>query len=241
MGGIGKALFGSPGKQKSESSSGNHAWEPVSDAFKPALGYVTQGGNSIASLLGLGGDSAAQQTALSNFANSGGMKFLMGQGNNMINSNMAAKGALHSGATLKALDKYGQGLGSTYLNQYMDNLFKLSNVGLGAGGVMSQAGNWSKSKSSGSGGKQGIAGDIVGAIALSDARLKENIVYIGSTADGIPLVEYNYRQDTGMVLPKGRFLGVLAQDVAERRPEGIGREINGYLTVKGEDLYPRKI
>lgn len=53
MGKIGDTIMGKPAKQ--ESSSGNAAFGPIMSAFSPAFGYTTQGGNAIASLLGLGG------------------------------------------------------------------------------------------------------------------------------------------------------------------------------------------
>src|SRR5690348_9334433 len=128
MGGVGSFLFGKkpkPGK----SESGNQAYDEINAAFKPAFGYTTGAGNLLSSLLGVGG-GPAQTGALNNFANSGGMQFLMDQGNRMINSNQAARGLLNSGSTLKAIDKYGQGLGSTYLNEYLQNLFNLGTMGI---------------------------------------------------------------------------------------------------------------
>lgn len=149
-------LTGKPAKKTGKTESGNHAWGAINSAFSPALGYVTQGGNAVSALLGLGGDSAAQKTALENFSNSAGMSFLKDQGMDMITSNQAAKGLLNSGDTLKASQQYGQQLGSTYLNQYMQNLFGLGQLGLGAGGVMSDAGKWSKGKETSKGPKKGL-------------------------------------------------------------------------------------
>lgn len=158
--GLKSTIAGKPASSKShsETESGNHAWEPISQAFTPALGYVTQGGNAISTMLGLGGDSAAQRTALDNFSNSTGMKFLQDQINNQVTSNKSASGLLNSGSTLTALQDRGAQLGSTYLNQYMQNLFGLGNLGLGAGGVMADAGRWSKGTedSSSKGAKKGL-------------------------------------------------------------------------------------
>jgi hypothetical protein len=219
MGGIGKTLFGSPGKQESESSStsesGNHAWGVVNPALSPALGYVTSGGNMVQNLL----MGSGQNESLNNFANSTGMNFVMDQGSRAITGNMAAKGLLNSGSTLKALNKFGQGVGSTYLNNYMDNLFKLSNIGLGAGNVLSSAGNWSKgqseSTSEGKGGKEGIAGTLLSAAAMipgiSDRRLKSNIVHVDTLFDGLKVYEYD--------LFGKRQRGVMADEVKKLRPE----------------------
>lgn len=157
MGGIADTLFGSPGKQKSSSESGNHAWDAISGAFKPALGYVGQAGGLASNILNQGPGG---------FADTGGFKFLMDQGTDSVNSNFYSRGLGQSGAAMKGLEKYRHGLASTYLNQYMDQVFNLGKLGLGAGGVMADAGRWSKSKSKGSAGKDGILGDIVGAVAM---------------------------------------------------------------------------
>jgi hypothetical protein len=152
MGGVGDFLFGKKPKPES-SQSGNLNNDLITGAFKPALGYLTSGGNAVSSLLGLGG-GPAQTEGLENFANSGGMNFLMDQGRRAITSSKAASGLLKSGSYGTALTKYGQGLGSTYLNQYMDHLFNLSKLGLGAGGLIAQTGQYSK----GTGAQQGKAG-----------------------------------------------------------------------------------
>jgi hypothetical protein len=218
MGGIGRTLFGGPSKQESEShsttESGNHAWGPVSGAFTPALGYATSGGNMVQSLL----MGSGQNENLNNFANSTGMNFVMDQGSRAITGNAAARGLLNSGSTLKALNKFGQGVGSTYLNNYMDNLFKLSNVGLQAGNVMSGAGGWSKGQSDssgeGTGAKQGIAGTLAqigSAIAASDRRLKSDVVKIRELSDGLNV--YSYK------IFGRRQIGVMADEVKKLRPE----------------------
>ena len=74
--GIGGALFGK--RAKSKSASGNYNNDMLTGALGSSLGYVGTGGNLMASLLGAGG-ADAQNSALSNFANSGGMKFLLGK------------------------------------------------------------------------------------------------------------------------------------------------------------------
>jgi len=158
--GLKKTLFGSPSKESSE--SGNHAYPAINSAFGPALGYVTQGGSMLGNLLGVGG-GPAQTSALENFSNSGGMQFLMDQGQRAITSSKAASGLLKSGSYGTALEKYGQGLASTYLNQYMNNLLDFSKLGLGAGGILSSAGSYSKGQETGA--KKGIAGDIIKAVA----------------------------------------------------------------------------
>jgi hypothetical protein len=151
MGGVKDVIFGSKSKEKSESGNLNN--DLLTSSLSPALGYTTSGGNMLGNLLGVGG-APAQTDALNNYANSGGMQFLMDQGQKMVTSSKAAQGLLNSGSYGTALMKYGQGLGSTYLNQYMNNLLDYSRLGLGAGGVLASSGSYSKG--SGTGPKQGL-------------------------------------------------------------------------------------
>jgi hypothetical protein len=213
MGGVGKFLFGSPGKEKTE--SGNHAWPAISDAFSPALGYVTGSGDMMSNLLGLGG-GAAQTEGLKNYANSGGMQFLLDEGTDSINSNMYARGLGQSGAAMKGLEKYRSGLASTYLDNYMKHLQGLGQLGLGAGGVMSDAGQWSKGDKTGA--KKGNIGSVIkaGAAIFSDVRGKKNIERIGEYASGLPKYKWEYKEGFG---PEGRFIGPMAHEVKEFVPE----------------------
>lgn len=160
MGKIGRTLFGGPSQGKTE--SGNHAWDAVSESMTPALGYTTQGGSAIGNLLGLNG-GAAQTEGLSNFANSGGMKWMQDEANRGINANQSAQGLLKSGSTLKAVQDRQTNIASTYLNSYMDKLFNYSNLGLGAANSMTAAGAWSKGKQEGE--KKGAVQSIAKAIA----------------------------------------------------------------------------
>lgn len=61
--------------------------------------------------------------------------------------------------------------------------------------------------------------------AFSDARLKENIVPVGSTHDGQNLYLYNYKGDAE---PR---VGLMAQEVAQTRPEAVEVDPSGYLKV----------
>jgi hypothetical protein len=141
MGKVGRFLFGGPEKKRED--SWNNAWPMLSQSLGSSVGYVGDAGNMLKSLLSGGTDGANA------WANSGGMKFLQEQGNQMINSNQAAKGLLKSGSTLKRIEQYGQGLHSTYLNDYMKNVLGLGQLGLGAAGVLSDAGRQSKMKAEG--------------------------------------------------------------------------------------------
>lgn len=151
--GLKSTLFGKP-PTTDPATSDNRAYDAINSAFSPGFKYFTQGGDMLGNMLGVGG-GAAQTDALNNFANSGGMQFLMDQGTKAITSSKAAQGLLKSGSYGEALDKYGQGLASTYLNQYMDDLMNYSKLGLGAGSLVAQAGQESKGSQQ-KPGKQGI-------------------------------------------------------------------------------------
>lgn len=59
---------------------------------------------------------------------------------------------------------------------------------------------------------------------FSDERLKEGVEIIGKTNDGIPIVRFRYRGSPDTQV------GMLAQDVARKRPEAVGKS-EGFLTV----------
>ena len=59
----------------------------------------------------------------------------------------------------------------------------------------------------------------------SDMRLKEDIVRVGATADGLPLYHFRYiGQDTV-------YRGVMAQDVLSHRPEAVTVGADGFYRV----------
>jgi uncharacterized caspase-like protein len=59
----------------------------------------------------------------------------------------------------------------------------------------------------------------------SDIRLKRDIVALGRTADGLQLYRYRYIGDDVF------YVGVMAQEVAERVPDAVTRGADGYLRV----------
>jgi uncharacterized caspase-like protein len=70
------------------------------------------------------------------------------------------------------------------------------------------------------------ASNAAGNIRIpSDIRLKQDIVQVGDTAGGLPLYRYRYIGDPTF------YVGVMAQEVAERVPEAVARGEDGYLEV----------
>lgn len=74
------------------------------------------------------------------------------------------------------------------------------------------------------------AGATLGAAAICDARLKRDIERIGATDEGIPLYRFRYFDDEAWTI------GPMAQEVAEMKPEALGPEIDGYMTIYPEAL-----
>jgi hypothetical protein len=103
-----------------------------------------QAGQAIQALLGLSG-SDAQTKAFGDWANSSGYKFQLQAGSDAVSSNKATAGLLKSGGALKALEKYGQDLGSTYEGKYYDQLNGQQQTGMAAAAAIANANNTASS------------------------------------------------------------------------------------------------
>lgn len=101
---------------------------------------------------GYGTANALQQTgpdaanaAFDQFRNYTGYQFRLGQGMDAINSGYAGRGAVKSGAAMKAINDYGQGMASAEFGNYMGYLGNQANTGLSAtnaqAGVATNAAN----------------------------------------------------------------------------------------------------
>jgi hypothetical protein len=106
----------------------------------------TQG--SEAQLLGQAPVTSATQNGFSNYLNSTGYNFQLGQGQSAIAGSAASKGILNSGDTAKALTQYGQNLATGSFNNYLGQLGSLNNQqgatatqGLQADQTVAQAGS----------------------------------------------------------------------------------------------------
>lgn len=148
--GIGGSLLGGNDQAQGEKYAADKAAETARLGFDYLKGsplgtsYLPNGGvanNAIGNLLGVGGDPTAANNAFANYQNSTGTQFQLNEGSKAITTNNAAKGLLNSGATLKALTKYGQNLGSTTFNNYLSQLGGLQQAGLSAGGAIGGAGS----------------------------------------------------------------------------------------------------
>lgn len=141
----------------SKSKSGNKAYGDISNALKPTLGYVSQGGDAISQLLG--GDA----TGFNKYKDATGFDWQAEQGSRGITNNAAANGLLRSGSTSKSLVNYGNNIQNQFAGSFLDKLLGLAGLGTQSAGVLSNAGQFSKSKT-----KPGLGG-FLGALASGGA------------------------------------------------------------------------
>ena len=88
------------------------------------------------------------------------------------------------------------------------------------------AGGYVGGHAGGDWGNDASASYSTAAIFVSDARLKRDIALVGRRADGLGIYSYRYLWSDAV------YVGVLAQEVALRRPEAVVRDpLSGYLGV----------
>lgn len=104
----------------------------------PYVQTGNQAGTAMQSLLGLSEDPRAFDQAFNNYRNSTGYQFQFDQGNRAIQNSAAAQGGLLSGNAIKAGQRYGQQMGQSSFQQYLDRLY--GQQGIGLTGASSQAG-----------------------------------------------------------------------------------------------------
>ena len=66
--------------------------------------------------------------------------------------------------------------------------------------------------------------------ALSDRRLKTNLVHCETRENGLRIVEFSYLGFTN------RWRGLIAQDVLQTHPDAVVEDENGHLTVDYDGL-----
>jgi hypothetical protein len=148
-----------------------------------------------------------------------GARGIMGSG--------AARGLLRSGASGKALQQFGQNQQNTWAQGFIQNLLGMGQQGNAAASNIANAGQVSTSsgQSREKPGIGGFLGQVASGFAASDERLKKNVVKLGTTPEGLGLYQFRYLDDSGP------FIGVMAQEVKEKKPEALGPVIDGYMTV----------
>ncbi len=81
------------------------------------------------------------------------------------------------------------------------------------------------------GGLMNLGGTYMLGSMLSDIRTKQNIKSVGWLPNGLPVYEYEYKSEWKNEAGHGKFVGVMAQDVAKVQPEAIINRADGYMMV----------
>lgn len=251
MGKIFSSIFGgSSSKQKSQqtaqstsannSASWNDAYPGLQNSYGSQINNGLGSNDFVSALLGLQGNPAADD-AFAKYKDSTGFQSALDTGSKAITGNMASKGLLNSGATGKALDKFGIDTENQSFSNYLDHLMGLSSQGLGAGGLLASTGQKSMgsgtSQSTSSGTSSGSSyskpgmgqfiGSIMSSAAASDRRLKTDIVPVGEN-EGLVIYDYRYIWDRPSVVRRG----YMADEVELLRPDALGPELKGgYKTL----------
>lgn len=217
------SLFGKRSTQTQSSTNVNR--DIINNTFGGAAGATGNSVNAMQALLG--GDPTGFRAFTDAIDLSGQAEY----GSRGITGNAAARGLLRSGSTGRALVDYEQMLENQASSQYMQQLLGTGQLGISAGQLIAGVGDESKGMSKGA--KPGLggflgqvgAGIASGGITLSDQRLKTDITPVGKNPDGLTIYQFRYKGEPGV------YLGVMAQEVAEVKPEALGPTIDGYMTV----------
>ena len=84
--------------------------------------------------------SAAAQAAFDQYRKSTGYDFRVNQGLNAVNSGYAGRGSIKSGAAMKAINDYGQGMASQEFGNYLNALGNQQSLGMSAGSALAGVG-----------------------------------------------------------------------------------------------------
>jgi hypothetical protein len=106
--------------------------------------YVDSGQNAnaaINSMLGIGGDRAAQDAAFERFRGASGYNFRMGEGLRGIDATAQARGTLRSGDRDRRIVQFGQDIGSQEIGNYMGMLGNQQSIGMSGANALMGVGN----------------------------------------------------------------------------------------------------
>lgn len=209
-------------KTKTQATNTNNAL--LTSTYTPSMQQGVGAQNFLGSLLMGTGDTGAAQGGWDQYKANAGYANILRDLSRGITGQGAASGLLRSGSTANALVTKGTELNQGMFNNYLGQLFNLTNAGQNAGQIIANAGSGQLVN------KPSTAGTIastIGGLAgiFSDRRLKEDAVKIDELPDGLGLWSFRY---IGGVK---RFVGVMAHEVAKLRPWALGPTVAGYQTV----------
>lgn len=131
---------------KSAATANNALQQQIYSQNKAALApYQTTGSaanGALSALLGLNGANGqqAQNAAFDAFRNSTDYQFRVGEGQKGVLSALGNRGMLESGAAMKSLERYRQGVASGAFNDYYNRLAQQQGVGLTAASAQAGVG-----------------------------------------------------------------------------------------------------
>lgn len=216
--------FLKPKAPKSTSENTNRGL--INSTYTPMMNQGVGANNFLSSLLTGQGDTGAANAGFQGYLQNAGFNNVLQQMMRGVTGGQAASGMLRSGATSSRLLEEGTKLNSGMFNNYLQQLYGLSGLGLQSGGLVANAGQ----KSTSTGGGPSTAGSIASAIGgiasiFSDRRLKTDIEKLDELEDGLGLYAFRY---IGTAIKR---VGVMADEVAKLRPWALGPKIAGFSTV----------
>ena len=151
IGGVVSGITGGKGAKKAAQIQAQASREQIASANAnrdyqyqlnaPAINYGNAADDRIAGLLNIGGDPAASAAAYGAYKDSTGYTSRLIEGANAINSNAYAGGLGRSGATLKALTRFGQDYATRDFGNYLSQVGGVSAGGAAARGLVANVGN----------------------------------------------------------------------------------------------------
>lgn len=98
--------------------------------YQPYMQNGALASNQLAAMQGLGANPMSAQQIENQYLNTAAVQAQMNAGNNQINNNYSTRGGLGSGAMMRALQSYGQGIAAQTIGSAQDRL--AAQAGLGA-------------------------------------------------------------------------------------------------------------
>lgn len=256
---LGSLLSGSSAKRATNRAAGvaadaqTEALEYLKETEKVPQQYRTAGTEALGALYGLG-TPEQNAAAVGNYQNSAISKIMnqnadasLRAGEQAIARNAVATGGIRGGDVQSSLYDYNTMFKNQQqqqmLAQYLQGLGGLSQTQTNPTSIANSISNIGATRAAGITGaaqaeQQGTANmlNILGTMGalFSDVRLKENIQIVGAV-DGHNWYSWSWNELAESLGLSGESSGVIAQEVAETRPDVIGHN-SGFLTVDYSQL-----
>jgi uncharacterized caspase-like protein len=193
---------------------------PVTPAITTNTTKVTIPGANAAGTAATNAASKASSSAATNAAKAVTNAATNAAAKAAINAASSAASKAATNAAANAASKAASNAASNAASKAASNAASRA-AGNAASNAASKAASNAASKAAGN-----AASNAASKINIpSDIRLKEDIVPLGRTRDGLQIYRYRYIGDDTY------YVGVMAQEVAERLPDAVTRGKDGYLRV----------